>query len=58
VYAEGAGNPTQALEEILGLIGDGLQVPISNTYPLSAVAQALDDSRAGHATGKSVLLPN
>jgi len=54
-----AGNPTRALHDILTLLGEGrLQVPIAGTYPLSAAAKALDESRSGHTRGKSVLLPN
>jgi len=59
LHETGAGNPTRALRDILTLFGQGrLQVPLSGTYPLSAVATALDESRSGHARGKSVLLPN
>jgi NADPH:quinone reductase-like Zn-dependent oxidoreductase len=59
LHDTGAGNPTQALRDILTLLGAGrLQVPISDTYPLSAAAKALDESRSGHTRGKSVLLPN
>lgn len=59
LHDTGAGNPTKALHDILTLLGEGrLQVPISGTYPLSAVATALDENRSGHTRGKSVLLPN
>lgn len=59
LHDTGAGNPTRALHDILALLGEGrLQVPLSGTYPLFAVAKALDESRSGHARGKSVLLPN
>jgi len=59
LHDTGAGNPTRALHDILTLLGEGrLQVPISGTYPLSAAAKALDESRSGHTRGKSVLLPN
>jgi NADPH:quinone reductase-like Zn-dependent oxidoreductase len=59
LHDTGAGNPTRALHDLLTLLGEGrLHVPISGTYPLSAVAKALDESRSGHTRGKSVVLPN
>lgn len=59
VHLSGAGNPTQALHDIIALLAEGrLQVPISGTYPLSAVATAVDETRDGHTRGKRVLLPN
>jgi hypothetical protein len=33
-------------------------VPIAPTYPLTEAAAALDETRAGHVTGKLVVLPS
>lgn len=55
----GAANLRRALQEILLLIEHGrLRVPVSRTYPLHAVAAAIDEIGAGHVRGKIVLLPN
>jgi NADPH:quinone reductase-like Zn-dependent oxidoreductase len=59
-HAGGSGpNLRRALQEIVPLIERGrLQVPVSQTYPLEAVAAALDESSSGHVRGKIAILPN
>ncbi|MXG27878.1 NADP-dependent oxidoreductase [Streptomyces sp. YIM 132580] len=53
----GAGGP-EALGGILDLIGEGrLRVPVAGTYPLERAAEALAVSRAGHLSGKLVVVP-
>ncbi|APC36218.1 NADPH:quinone reductase [Nocardiopsis dassonvillei] len=48
----------EALRDILALIEAGrLRVPIAGTHPLDEAAIALEESRAGHVSGKLVLLP-
>ncbi|MFJ9711726.1 NADP-dependent oxidoreductase [Streptomyces sp. NPDC101234] len=58
IHAGGAaGQGVRALSDILGLIQDGrLRVAIARTYGLTQAAAALEESRAGHVTGKIVLL--
>ncbi|QYN33782.1 NADP-dependent oxidoreductase [Pseudonocardia sp. DSM 110487] len=49
---------TQVYREVLRHVEDGrLRVPISRTYALTEAAAALDESRAGHVSGKLVILP-
>jgi NADPH:quinone reductase-like Zn-dependent oxidoreductase len=57
-HAGGAGaSGVRALRDILTHIRDGrLRVPISRTYGFRDVAAALDESRAGHVSGKIVLV--
>jgi NADPH:quinone reductase-like Zn-dependent oxidoreductase len=48
----------QVYREVLRHVEDGrLRVPISRTYALTEAAAALDESRAGHVSGKLVILP-
>lgn len=48
----------QVFREVLRLIEEGrLRVPIARTYALTEAAAALDESRAGHVSGKLVILP-
>jgi NADPH:quinone reductase-like Zn-dependent oxidoreductase len=48
----------QEYREILRRIEEGrLRVPIARTYALTETAAALDESRAGHVSGKLVILP-
>ncbi len=47
----------EALHDVLALIEAGrLRVPIAGTHPLDEAAAALEASRAGHVSGKLVLL--
>jgi NADPH:quinone reductase-like Zn-dependent oxidoreductase len=57
-HVGGAGaNGVRALRDILTLIRDErLRVLISRTYGLTDAAAALDESRAGHVSGKIVLV--
>ena len=48
----------QNLRELAGLLATGKITPrISATYPLTAIAQALDDVQARRAIGKVIVLP-
>ncbi|MEU1898489.1 zinc-binding dehydrogenase [Nocardiopsis dassonvillei] len=48
----------EALRDVLALIEAGrLRVPITGTHPPDEAAAALEESRAGHVSGKLVLLP-
>ncbi|MEU9338050.1 NADP-dependent oxidoreductase [Streptomyces sp. NPDC048290] len=59
LHAGGGGDGTvPALNEILELIGKRrLDVPVSRVYPLREVREALEESRAGHVTGKITVVP-
>jgi NADPH:quinone reductase-like Zn-dependent oxidoreductase len=55
---EGAGANRQVLSELVGLLADNrLEIPISASYPLTAVQDAYRQLETGHVRGKIVLMP-
>ncbi|MFJ9428579.1 NADP-dependent oxidoreductase [Streptomyces sp. NPDC101490] len=59
IHTNGGGTTTaRALREILALVEEKrLTVPVWRVHPLTDVRAALDESRAGHAEGKIVIVP-